>query len=139
MPKKLIIPVIVIIILYIIFRCQYKQIQSLQQQLNKQSTRISNIKNHNDHLRNSIHRMIIEGSNKGINFRSIIEPPQPINTRVRKRITTIQRIEKKPIRRIEIEPIEIPKKQIIIQPIYIQPTVEEPRNRRKKRRDTKKI
>ena len=139
MPKKLIIPVIVIMILYIIFRYQYKQIQSLQQQLNKQSTRINNIKNHNDHLRNSIHRMIIEGSNKGINFRSIIEPPQPINTRVRKRITTIQRIEKKPIRRIEIEPIEIPKKQIIIQPIYIQPTVEEPRNRRKKRRDTKKI
>ena len=135
MPKKLIIPVIVIMILYIIFRYQYKQIQSLQQQLNKQSTRINNIKNHNDHLRNSIHRMIIEGSNKGINFRSIIEPPPPINTRVRKRITTIQRIEKKPIRRIEIEPIEIPKKQIIIQPIYIQPTVEEPRNKRKRRRD----
>ena len=75
--------------------------------------------------------MIIEGSNKGINFRSIIEPPTPINTRVRKRPATI---EKKPIR-IETKPIEIPKKEIIIQPIFIQPTVEEPKNRRKRRRD----
>lgn len=83
--------------------------------------------------------MIIEGSNRGINFRNIIEPPQPINTRVRKRITTVQRIETKPIRKIEIEQIEIPKKEIIIQPIFIQPTVEEPKSKRKRRRDTKKI
>ena len=131
MPKKLIIPVIVIMILYIIFRYQYKQIQQLQSQLQKQSTRINNIKNHNDYLRNSIHRMIIEGSNRGINFRSIIEPPKPVNTIIRKRPATI---EKKPIR-IETKPIEIPKKEIIIQPIFIQPTVEDNKNRRKKRRD----
>lgn len=82
--------------------------------------------------------MIIEGSNRGINFRNIIEPPTPINTRVRKRITTIQRIDRKPIG-IKIEPIEIPKKEIIIQPIFIQPTVEEHKSKRKRRRDTKKI
>lgn len=76
--------------------------------------------------------MIIEGSNRGINFRNIIEPPKPVNTIIRKRPATIDR---KPIRRIEIEPIEIPKKEIIIQPIFIQPTVEEPKNRRKRRRN----
>lgn len=76
--------------------------------------------------------MIIEGSNRGINFRNIIEPPTSINTRVRKRITTIQRIDRKPIG-IKIEPIEIPKKEIIIQPIFIQPTVEETKNRRKRK------
>ena len=75
--------------------------------------------------------MIIEGSNRGINFRNIIEPPKPVNTIIRKRPATIDR---KPIR-IETKPIEIPKKEIIIQPIFIQPTVEEPKNRRKKRRD----
>ena len=138
MPKKLIIPVIIIIsviILYTIFRYQYIRIQHLRQELQEQSTRISDIKNHNDYLRNSIHRMIIEGSNRGINFRNIIEPPKPVNTIIRKRITTVQRIETKPIRKIEIEPIEIPKKEIIIQPIFIQPTVEEPKSKRKRRRD----
>lgn len=138
MPKKLIIPVIITIILYTIFRYQYKQIQQLQSQIKEQSTTISDIKIHNEYLRNSIHTMIIEGSNRGINFRNIIEPPKPTTTRVRKRISTVQRIERKPIR-IKIEEIEIPKKEIIIQPIFIQPAVEEPKSKRKRRRDTKKI
>lgn len=82
--------------------------------------------------------MIIEGSNRGINFRNIIERPEPINTRISKRSITTTQIERIPIR-IDKPVIESINKEIIIQPIFIQPTVEEPKNKRKRRRDTKKI
>lgn len=137
MSKKLIQVIIIsvsIIILYIVIRYQSIQIQQLQSQIKEQSTRISNIKNHNEYLRKSIHTMIIEGSNRGINFRNIIERPEPINTRISKRLE----IDRIPIR-IEKPVIEPINKEIIIQPIFIQPTVEEPKNKRKRRRDTKKI
>ena len=76
--------------------------------------------------------MIIEGSNRGIDFRNIIEPPKPINTKISKRTITTTQIERIPIR-IEKPVIEPINKEIIIQPIFIQPTVEEPKNRRKRR------
>lgn len=138
MPKKLLIILPVIIILYIVIRYQSIQIQHLQSQIKEQSTRISNIKNHNDYLRKSIHTMIIEGSNRGIDFRNIIEPPKPINTRISKRPITTTQIDRIPIR-IEKPVIEPINKEIVIQPIYIQPTVEEPKKRRKRKRDTKNI